>query len=158
MLFLLAGSFSPLIVSCLIFIWYIYLFYILGLWLNALGCSFLVSMASLICLIILPVIFGKQIVCRYISYNTKFSSLNVKCLPEVEYFWIIWAIHLFQFKGNHQRLLLIHWLYLGSGFFKLLSLASLSYSFFRYNNITLSYDCSFFTNRHHYTIRLCLSP
>ncbi|KAK7260556.1 hypothetical protein RIF29_26705 [Crotalaria pallida] len=29
----------------------------LGLWLNALGCSFLVSMASLICLIILPVIF-----------------------------------------------------------------------------------------------------
>ncbi|XP_059445491.1 IAA-alanine resistance protein 1 [Corylus avellana] len=29
----------------------------LGLWVNALGCSFLVSMASLICLIILPVIF-----------------------------------------------------------------------------------------------------
>ncbi|KAG5029297.1 hypothetical protein AAZX31_05G127100 [Glycine max] len=29
----------------------------LGLWLNALGCSFLVSMASLVCLIILPVIF-----------------------------------------------------------------------------------------------------
>ncbi|TKY59759.1 IAA-alanine resistance protein 1 [Spatholobus suberectus] len=29
----------------------------LGLWLNALGCSFLVSMASLICLIVLPVIF-----------------------------------------------------------------------------------------------------
>lgn len=29
----------------------------LGLWLNALGCSFLVSMASLICLIILPVMF-----------------------------------------------------------------------------------------------------
>ncbi|KAI5385398.1 IAA-alanine resistance protein 1 [Lathyrus oleraceus] len=29
----------------------------LGLWLNALGCSFLVSMASLICLILLPVIF-----------------------------------------------------------------------------------------------------
>ncbi|XP_028767062.1 IAA-alanine resistance protein 1 [Neltuma alba] len=29
----------------------------LGLWLNALGCSFLVSMASLICLIILPLIF-----------------------------------------------------------------------------------------------------
>ncbi|MED6174384.1 IAA-alanine resistance protein 1 [Stylosanthes scabra] len=28
-----------------------------GLWLNALGCSFLVSMASLVCLIILPVIF-----------------------------------------------------------------------------------------------------
>lgn len=31
----------------------------LGLWVNALGCSFLVSMASLICLIILPVIFVK---------------------------------------------------------------------------------------------------
>ncbi|XP_057416052.1 IAA-alanine resistance protein 1 [Lotus japonicus] len=29
----------------------------LGLWLNAMGCSFLVSMASLICLILLPVIF-----------------------------------------------------------------------------------------------------
>ncbi|XP_015957922.1 IAA-alanine resistance protein 1 [Arachis duranensis] len=29
----------------------------LGLWLNALGCSFLVSMASLVCLIILPLIF-----------------------------------------------------------------------------------------------------
>ncbi|CAJ1938923.1 unnamed protein product [Sphenostylis stenocarpa] len=29
----------------------------LGLWLNALGCSFLVSMASLVCLIILPIIF-----------------------------------------------------------------------------------------------------
>ncbi|XP_014510047.1 IAA-alanine resistance protein 1 [Vigna radiata var. radiata] len=29
----------------------------LGLWLNALGCSFLVSMASLTCLIVLPVIF-----------------------------------------------------------------------------------------------------
>lgn len=31
----------------------------LGLWLNALGCSFLVSMASLICLITLPVIFAQ---------------------------------------------------------------------------------------------------
>ncbi|KAI9074106.1 hypothetical protein K1719_043951 [Acacia pycnantha] len=31
----------------------------LGLWLTALGCSFLVSMASLTCLIILPLIFGK---------------------------------------------------------------------------------------------------
>ncbi|KAE9610563.1 hypothetical protein Lal_00029681 [Lupinus albus] len=31
----------------------------LALWLNALGCSFLVSMASLICLIFLPVIFVK---------------------------------------------------------------------------------------------------
>ncbi|XP_062113221.1 IAA-alanine resistance protein 1 [Humulus lupulus] len=30
-----------------------------GLWLHALGCSFLVSMASLICLIILPVVFVK---------------------------------------------------------------------------------------------------
>ena len=38
----------------------------LGLWIHALGCSLLVSMASLVCLVILPVMFGKWFNCLYI--------------------------------------------------------------------------------------------
>lgn len=116
--------------SCLLEVWIqaFWLFHIwhLGLWLNALGCSFLVSMASLICLIILPVIFGKQFVCHFHTMQMFISQCEMPTYCAK--FWLIWVIHLFQFKGNHQRLLLIHWLYLGSGFFKLLSLVSLSYS------------------------------
>lgn len=36
-----------------------FFFFITALWVNALGCSLLVSLASLICLILLPVMFGK---------------------------------------------------------------------------------------------------
>lgn len=40
--------------------------FFVGLWLHALGCSLLVSLASLICLIILPVMFSKWFHCEYI--------------------------------------------------------------------------------------------
>lgn len=53
----------------------------LGLWILALGCSLLVSMASLICLIILPVMFGKCFNCQHIvSRVHDFGSLEASIL------------------------------------------------------------------------------
>lgn len=39
---------------------FFFVIFFVGLWIRALGCSLLISMASLICLILLPVIFGES--------------------------------------------------------------------------------------------------
>lgn len=49
---------------------------ILGLWIYAMGCSLLVSLASLICLILLPLIFCELIV---FSIGCNMGLILVKC-------------------------------------------------------------------------------
>lgn len=64
--------------------------YLIALWAYALGCSFLVSMASLICLIFLPLIFGKLLYhhkCSFVLSSLSelpillfsFSSRGINC-------------------------------------------------------------------------------
>lgn len=52
-----------------------------GLWVNAMGCSLLVSLASLICLIILPVIFCKQL--KFFMFLPLFFKIH--CLSYLHF-------------------------------------------------------------------------